>query len=544
MIIFEILGKILVWTLLGAIGVLATVEEPQSDSPGSPEIFPMTIESSNKADQAFLLQKLNGVLQRFFPEDEDINVSVVISQQSLDCLDIKVMKNFKVGSESTFSSEESTNIKKEEAVIEDPEKKPVRLSRKKPVSTNRLKSSYQTKPALQDNQDKFSSHISLLGSFLETEEENASINSNSDEVPGVFASSGETSDKTEPEKEPSENDDVISDGPIIPKCDALPVEKTSFPSRTPSANSKSVFRKLKSLFSPGSTKAKSLEDENDENSHSIFYDKIKDEKEKLFDLGHAEWKYAGPNDSPVGPSEGVDNFFTFTEPEENMVAFGVTDASKLRGMDIVSKGISEKMCFSAKEMYRNHQMLSDVSPLNVLKVSYQEALLDSNVPVGSTAALFGLLDDERRLSLSYTGTPWAAVYREGKFVHSTKLTKDVADEKHQFIKLPTTVKSTSTDFLENHRRKLFERMNEDTWIIEKGDIVLVATDGLYKRMRSEQIKKSLSMCLERGWDMMDTSSWIVEASRGLHPVDTEKEQPFVISSLKTEDIIVLLIKVL
>ncbi|KAF7999063.1 hypothetical protein HF325_006595 [Metschnikowia pulcherrima] len=261
------------------------------------------------------------------------------------------------------------------------------------------------------------------------------------------------------------------------------------------------------------------------------------------DISTKGWTSAEP--SLIGPHlRGVDSYFYSVSEDGSTFLFGVFDALNSLDVNANQESFSTGMRDAAKDALEDIREVKALTPLEVTQVAYEKAMLDLNVPAGSTAALIGTIDAARKLQLSYTGTPWACLFRDKELLDQTRLRSDAESGVYHFVKTPLEVYQ-SPSMVDIRAKQVFATMEQDTWGLQKGDIVLVTTNGLYKRLSSNEILEHIDHCLEKGRGMRFLATDLVKSA--IEKNDSQKsddDEP--ISADKhdvAEDIVVLVMRV-
>ncbi|GEQ67222.1 hypothetical protein JCM33374_g886 [Metschnikowia sp. JCM 33374] len=328
-----------------------------------------------------------------------------------------------------------------------------------------------------------------------------------------------------------------SDGGFPGKQNEVPKSE----SRKEEGKFKSFFNALKSIVKSGTSIFRSSSKEESEEQTNLTATPVETQR---FLIGNAAWTINDNDNVSDGFDGGIDSSFIAKSEDGQMLAFGILDSRKIEGINTNSKPFAKEMCQKAQKTFEAISSSNDWSPSEVMKAAFQETILDTTVSAGSAAGLFGVIDDKNRLQLSYTGTAWASVYRHGQLVHQTRLMRDAEDEKYNLVKVPYSVKAHDHIHIDEQNDKLFSSFEKDSWALEKGDVVLVATNGLYKRLGSEDIKKSIKISLESKVGMEQAANSLVGTAIGLAQVDMDGKLFWVRSQEKTEDIVVLTIEIM
>ncbi|QBM85604.1 Serine/threonine protein phosphatase PrpC [Metschnikowia aff. pulcherrima] len=307
---------------------------------------------------------------------------------------------------------------------------------------------------------------------------------------------------------------------------------------------KSIYGKLRSLF--GSKKTKTNRESRPEKDIITDIDSVvnSEPSEGFFlEIGHAGWTSAEP--SLVGPHpRGVDSYFYSMSEDGTTFLFGVFDALNSLDVNANQEFFSTGMRDAAKDALEDSREEKPLTPLEVTQIAYEKAILDLNVPAGSTATLMGTIDAARKLQLSYTGTPWACLFRGKELLDQTRLRSDAESGVYHFVKTPLEVYQ-SPSMVDIRAKQVFATMEQDTWGLQKGDIVLVTTNGLYKRLSSNEIQEHIDHCLEKGRGMRFLATNLVksaiEKNDSMKPDDGESNSAN--KNDVTEDIVVLVMRV-
>ncbi|KAM9925495.1 hypothetical protein OXX59_003839 [Metschnikowia pulcherrima] len=307
---------------------------------------------------------------------------------------------------------------------------------------------------------------------------------------------------------------------------------------------KNIYGKLRSLF--GSKKNKANRESRPEKDIITDLDSVVNSEpgEGFFlEIGHAGWTSAEP--SSIGPHpRGVDSYFYSMSEDGSTFSFGVFDAMNISDVNANQESFSTGMRDAAKDALEDIREVKALTPLEVTQIAYEKAMLDLNVPAGSTATLMGTIDAARKIQLSYTGTPWACLFRGKELLDQTRLRSDAESGVYHFVKTPLEVYQ-SPSMVDIRAKQVFATMEQDTWGLQKGDIVLVTTSGLYKRLSSNEIQEHIDHCLEKGRGMRflatDLVKSAIEKNDSKKPDDGEPDSAN--KNDVTEDIVVLVMRV-
>ncbi|KAL0383490.1 UNVERIFIED_CONTAM: putative protein phosphatase 2C 55 [Sesamum calycinum] len=178
-----------------------------------------------------------------------------------------------------------------------------------------------------------------------------------------------------------------------------------------------------------------------------------------------------PKDKPSKP-RGEDAHFYSEEAQVIGVADGVGGCSS-RGID-AGEYARELMSNAAKAVHGRHP--ADVDPKDVLK----DAFLKTGAPGSSTACIISIAGG--RLRAANLGDSGFLVIRGGKTVYKSPA------QLHGF-NYPYQMGSTSVS--------LPDEAEEMVMAVERGDIVIAGTDGLFDNLFPEDIEETVKLYLKK-----------------------------------------------
>ncbi|XP_072033810.1 protein phosphatase PTC7 homolog [Amphiura filiformis] len=125
------------------------------------------------------------------------------------------------------------------------------------------------------------------------------------------------------------------------------------------------------------------------------------------------------------------------------------------------------------------------SPVQIIATSYQELLENKSALIGSSTACIVIFDnDTHTLHSANLGDSGFLVVRSGRIVHRSE------DQQHYFntpFQLSIPPPGLATILNDSP-----ESASSSTFAVKEGDIILVATDGLFDNMSEEMILKEIA----------------------------------------------------
>lgn len=189
---------------------------------------------------------------------------------------------------------------------------------------------------------------------------------------------------------------------------------------------------------------------------------------------------------------GEDNLFVSKKLEDGSVAIGVADGVggwAEAGYD--SSAISRELCNFLQKRFEEHGSNSGLSPKDLLQDAFKDVLASDKVEIGGTTACLGILTPNYKLKVANLGDSWCGVFRNYELINETKFQTHNFNTPFQLAKIPHHIIKQAE--LQN-RRYIIDSPNDAdtyTWDLEKGDLILFATDGVTDNVVSEDIGRFL-----------------------------------------------------
>ncbi|KAH3688824.1 hypothetical protein WICPIJ_000184 [Wickerhamomyces pijperi] len=183
---------------------------------------------------------------------------------------------------------------------------------------------------------------------------------------------------------------------------------------------------------------------------------------------------------------GEDNYFTFAKSDSELacgVADGVGGWNEL-GYD--SSAISRELCKALEKTYAKDNE-SKLSPKEMLSRAFKQIQEEKIVQVGGTTSCFGTFNADGRLSIANLGDSWCGVFRQTKLIHETRIQTHQFNTPFQLAIIPESIlnqQKAGSRFIMDTPRKA----DEYSFQLQKGDIVVFATDGVIDNIAVQDIE--------------------------------------------------------
>ena len=191
---------------------------------------------------------------------------------------------------------------------------------------------------------------------------------------------------------------------------------------------------------------------------------------------------------------GEDNLFVSKEREGGYVALGVADGVggwAEAGYD--SSAISRELCLFIRQDFElaTASDLVNLTPRELLKAAFEQVTSSPKVEIGGTTACLGILSPDRQLKVANLGDSWCGVFRDQKIVHETTFQTHNFNTPFQLAKIPRQIVRKAE--LEGRRYIIDtpDMADEYSWQLQKGDIVMFATDGVTDNVVPQDIETYL-----------------------------------------------------
>lgn len=197
-------------------------------------------------------------------------------------------------------------------------------------------------------------------------------------------------------------------------------------------------------------------------------------------------------DSPTGE----DNLFVSAQVLDGSIAVGVADGVggwSEAGYD--SSAISRELCASMRKGFENTGDAA-TTPKSVLENAFKEVLESEAVEIGGTTACLGVFTPDLKLYVANLGDSWCGLFREYKLVKETNFQTHNFNTPYQLAKIPQHILRKAA--MEGRRYIIDEPKlaDEYSWDLQKGDIVMFATDGVTDNVVPKDIEIFLKDHLE------------------------------------------------
>lgn len=197
-------------------------------------------------------------------------------------------------------------------------------------------------------------------------------------------------------------------------------------------------------------------------------------------------------DSPTGE----DNLFVSAQVQDGSIAVGVADGVggwSEAGYD--SSAISRELCSSMRKGFENTGDAT-TTPKSLLDNAFKEVLESEKVEIGGTTACLGVFTPDLKLHVANLGDSWCGLFREYKLVKETNFQTHNFNTPFQLAKIPQHILKKAA--MEGRRYIIDESKlaDEYTWNLQKGDVVMFATDGVTDNVVPKDIEIFLKDHLE------------------------------------------------
>lgn len=176
----------------------------------------------------------------------------------------------------------------------------------------------------------------------------------------------------------------------------------------------------------------------------------------------------------ISSPTGEDNLFVLKQINGS-VAFGVADGVggwADKGYD--SLAISRQLCASLRAKFESRP---ETSLPDLLSAAYDETI--NTVEVGGTTACFGVLSaDARTLNVLNLGDSWCGLFRDSHLVQQTRSQTHAFNTPYQLSKVPEVLVAEAASKGRHYILDSPADADVYTWKVQKGDIVMFATDGV------------------------------------------------------------------
>lgn len=198
--------------------------------------------------------------------------------------------------------------------------------------------------------------------------------------------------------------------------------------------------------------------------------------------------YQRLKDSMSSPT-GEDNFFIQSNGPSDLYA-GVADGVggwAEHGYD--SSAISRELCRAMAEFSSTlNPQKSDVTPKAIIDAAYRQIKTGGVVKVGGTTAIMGHFSQNGTLKIANLGDSWCGVFRDNKLKYQTKFQTVGFNAPYQLAIIPEPMLKEAERRGGSYIQNKPSDADEYTFQLEKGDVVLLATDGVTDNIAVEDIE--------------------------------------------------------
>lgn len=176
---------------------------------------------------------------------------------------------------------------------------------------------------------------------------------------------------------------------------------------------------------------------------------------------------------------GEDSLFVSEPKNHGHVALGVADGVggwAEAGYD--SSAISRELCHSAKEIFEASGDVSAITPAELLEKAFDHVTKSPKVEIGGTTACWGILSPDRQLKVANLGDSWCGVFRDFKLVEETHFQTHNFNTPFQLAKIPQSILHAAEREGKRYIIDTPKQCDSYQWQLQKGDIVVFATDGV------------------------------------------------------------------
>ncbi|AGO10723.1 AaceriAGR363Wp [[Ashbya] aceris (nom. inval.)] len=189
-------------------------------------------------------------------------------------------------------------------------------------------------------------------------------------------------------------------------------------------------------------------------------------------------------DKKESSGTGEDNYFVGTGASGLYV--GVADGVggwAMHGYD--SSAISRELCASLQEYAE--RAAGAPGPKELLRHAWRRVREDGIAKVGGTTAVVAQLRPEGQLRVANLGDSWCGVFRESKLVFETAVQTLAFNTPYQLSIIPDHMQAEATRNGRSYILNTPEDADEYEFMLQKGDIVVLGTDGVTDNVAPEDI---------------------------------------------------------
>ncbi|KAF3985672.1 hypothetical protein FT663_04958 [Candidozyma haemuli var. vulneris] len=219
---------------------------------------------------------------------------------------------------------------------------------------------------------------------------------------------------------------------------------------------------------------------------------------------------------------GEDNLFVSQQSTDGYFALGVADGVggwAEAGYD--SSAISRELCHSMKTIFESGVGEHTITPKTLLCNAFDEVLASPKVEIGGTTACLGIFSPDRRLKVANLGDSWCGVFRNSKLVEETQFQTHNFNTPYQLAKIPQSILQAAARQGKNYITDTPKQSDEYEWQLQKGDVVLFATDGVTDNVVPQDIEVFLKDKKEKNTPLPEAATSLVK-----EVVKVSKDQDF------------------
>ncbi|KAK6201581.1 phosphatase 2C-like domain-containing protein [Scheffersomyces amazonensis] len=200
---------------------------------------------------------------------------------------------------------------------------------------------------------------------------------------------------------------------------------------------------------------------------------------------------------------GEDNLFVSKQFDDGYITLGVADGVggwSEAGYD--SSAISRELCASMKSKFESLTDRSNLSPKQLLTFAFEEITNSSKVEIGGTTACLGILTPDKKLKVANLGDSWCGLFRNYQLINETNFQTHNFNTPYQLAKIPRQIVRQAE--IEG-RRYIIDSpsmADEYEWDLQKGDVIMFATDGVTDNVIPKDIEIFLKDQIEGQGDSL------------------------------------------
>lgn len=182
---------------------------------------------------------------------------------------------------------------------------------------------------------------------------------------------------------------------------------------------------------------------------------------------------------------GEDNYFISKKESDGSIAVGVADGvggwSEL-GFD--SSAISRELSNSMSEIFAKTK---ENDPKMLLTKAFDHIQKEGIVKVGGTTSCLGIFENDNTVKISNLGDSWAGLFRNNKLILETKIQTHAFNTPYQLAIIPDSIlnrQGGKSRFIMDTPKVADDYLFK----LEKGDVILFATDGVIDNICTDDIE--------------------------------------------------------